>query len=149
MPSNQTIPWDDAYSLGIDIIDTQHKKLFEIVNKLYALDEEHSTKEELKIILYEFSDYMRTHFADEEEYMKSIGFLELNEHKHIHETIIKHLSELIKTPAKLGIIKTKMKVLAKHTLIDHIRYEDIKIKLFEISSQSKQNMTDEEIYELV
>ncbi len=148
MPANQSILWDNAYSLGIQEIDIQHKKLFEIVNRLYALDEEHSTKEELKTILYEFSDYMRTHFKDEEEYMNSIHFPELSEHKNIHETIIQHLAELIKTPARLGIIKTKMKVLAKHTLIDHIMHEDIKIKLFKLSDKTKQNKIDEEIFEL-
>lgn len=145
MLTNKTIEWSDEYSLGIKTIDIQHKKLFQIVNKLYDLDEE-NTKDEIKVILYEFSEYMRTHFKDEEEYMASISFPELKEHKQIHESIIQHLFDLIKTPAKLGIIKTKMKVLAKHTLIEHIMHEDIKIKLFQLSMKFKD--IDEEIFEL-
>lgn len=120
MISSQTIPWNETYKLEIDEIDTQHIKLFELVNKLYALDEEHSTKEELKIILYEFSDYMSIHFKKEEQYMTSINFPELSKHKQIHEKFITNLAEIIKTPAKLSIIKSKMKVFAKRALIDHI-----------------------------
>ena len=136
MPYNKTIPWNDKYSLGIDAIDTQHKKLFEIVNRLYALDDEHSTKDEIKDILYEFNDYLRTHLSEEEEYMASINFPELPEHKEIHESFIVALTKIITTPAKLDIIKTKMKVFAKRALIDHITHKDIKIKYYKMSLEA-------------
>ena len=129
MFTNNAVEWDNSYNLNIKSLDAQHKKLFEIVNRLYTLNE-HSSKEEIRGILYEFSDYMRTHFKDEEQFMDSISYPGFQEHKKIHENIIEHLNDLIRTPAKIGIIKTKMRVLAKHTLIDHITHEDTKIKLF-------------------
>ncbi|WP_455756399.1 bacteriohemerythrin [Sulfurimonas sp.] len=142
MSINEKIAWDDKYKLGIDSIDVQHKKLFEIVNRLYDLKED-SNKEELRTILYEFSDYMGLHFRDEEEYMLSIKFPDLENHKQLHQDIIDTLTKIITTPAKLSIIKTKMRVIAKRVLIDHIMHEDTKIKLYQI-----KNKDDEKIFDL-
>lgn len=134
MPTDEKIPWDDRYSLGIEAIDTQHKQLFALVNRLYDLQENKNTKDELRTILYEFSDYMQTHFKEEEEFMLSIGYDKLEEHKQLHKDIINHLTSVIQTPTKLSIMKTKMKIVAKRALIDHIMHEDSKIKLFQISN---------------
>ena len=35
MSSNQFL-WNDRYKIGVDIIDREHKKLFTIMNKLFA-----------------------------------------------------------------------------------------------------------------
>ncbi len=129
MQSNQKISWDDSYKIGIEMLDYQHKKLFDLVNRLYDLEDSQDTKEELRVILYEFNDYMQTHFQEEEEYMLSIGFPNLQEHKQLHKDIVEYLSQIIHTPAKLSIIKSKMRVVAKRALIDHIMNEDSKIKL--------------------
>lgn len=142
MSLNQKIPWDDAYKIGIKGIDNQHKKLFELVNRLYELEEGKNTKEELRTILYEFSDYVRVHFKDEEDYMHSIGFPEIKEHKELHQTLIEYLAKIIHTPAKLEIIKTKMRVIAKRVLIDHITQEDTKIKLYAMQNEGMIDITD-------
>jgi hemerythrin len=141
MPLNQKIPWDDRYMIGIEMIDEQHKKLFDLVNRLYDLDDDNSSKEELRIILYEFSDYMQTHFNEEEEYMKSINYNLLDEHKQLHADIIDNLALLVQTPAKLSIIKSKMRVVAKRALIDHIMHEDSKVILF-LHEQENENVFD-------
>jgi hemerythrin len=134
----EAVPWDDAYKIGIKSIDNQHKKLFELVNRLYDLKEGKNTKEELRIILYEFSDYVKVHFKDEEEYMSSIGFPEAKEHRELHKNLVDYLAKIIQTPAKLEIIKTKMKVVAKRVLIDHIMHEDTKIKFFAIQNGNEE-----------
>ncbi len=129
MPSNKKIPWSDEYNLGIKGIDFQHKKLFDLVNRLYDLDDS-SSKEDLRVILYEFSDYVKTHFSDEEAYMESINYPELEKHKLIHQHIVETLINLINKPATLAVVKTKMRVVAKRVLIEHIIDEDMKIREF-------------------
>ena len=138
MSPNQKIIWSDTYKLGIDMIDIQHIKLFELVNRLYDLEEGENVKEKLRVILYEFSDYMSTHFKDEEEYMSSIGYPALEEHKQLHNDIIEYLSQVIQTPAKLSIIKSKMRVVAKRILIDHITQEDTKILLYKMENENEE-----------
>lgn len=143
MSLNEEIFWDDRYKLGIDSLDAQHKQLFVLVSKLYALDDDHSTKEELSSILGEFSKYMKTHFLDEEEYMLSIGYPQFDEHKQLHQDLIDKLVAVIKSSHRLSILKIKMRVISKRILVDHIVREDIKIKLFEISKINNSLIFDE------
>ena len=142
MVSSEKIVWNEKYSIGIRSIDNQHKKLFMLVNRLYDLNEETTTKETIRSILYDFSDYMSTHFKEEEEYMRSIGYDKLEEHKQMHKELIDTLALIIKTPANLSIIKSKIKVIAKRALVSHIINEDSKIKEFQIRDASALKITD-------
>lgn len=149
MKENEKIVWSDDYKLGLDIVDAQHKHLFILVNKLYALeDDSENLKENIKQILYTFSNYMKTHFKDEEDYMHSIGYPDIEKHKAHHNKLIEMLTKLIQTPAKLTIVKTKMKLIAKKALIEHITKEDMKIKLYLLSLDKNISHLDEEIFEI-
>ena len=130
MDHNEKVHWCDSYLLGIKLIDNEHKKLFELVNELYNVEDGPNVKEKIRKILYSFSDYTAIHFKDEEEFMKSISYPDLEEHKKIHQMIIENLSHIIHTPATLGIIKSKMKIVAKRILIEHILNEDMKISRY-------------------
>ena len=148
MPNHEKVHWENAYSVGIKDIDKQHKKLFELVNKLYDLNDNANIKEEIRDILYAFSDYTKVHFKDEEDYMKSISYPELEKHKEIHERIVESLSNIIHTPATLNIVKSKMRVVAKRVLIEHIVNEDFKIGLYAREHKAKAeiyNLDDEDV----
>ena len=66
--------WDNEYSIHSDIIDAQHKKLFEIAEKAGTLISKQVDSKEIKKILAELFEYMKVHFRDEEQYMDSIGY---------------------------------------------------------------------------
>lgn len=79
------LKWDKRYNVGVDIIDKEHKKLFGILNKLYAfgsseIKSHFACQEAIKY----FKDHAIQHFADEESYMASIGYPGLEAHKRIH-----------------------------------------------------------------
>ncbi|HBA50572.1 MAG TPA: hemerythrin [Lachnospiraceae bacterium] len=77
--------WDKRYNVGVAIIDREHKKLFSILNKLYAFghSEEKSHFACQEAIKY-FKDHAVQHFADEEAYMASINYPGLEAHRRIH-----------------------------------------------------------------
>ena len=77
--------WDEQYNIGVDIIDKEHKKLFNILNKLFDFRhrEEKSHFACQEAIKY-FKDHAIQHFADEEAYMASINYPGLEAHKRIH-----------------------------------------------------------------
>jgi len=132
--------WNDAYSLGIELIDDQHHKLFEIVHEILILEEHSRVKEDIKRIFYELSDYMATHFKDEEHYMEQIGFPDLDAHRRHHEQIIEQTGNILKSMrpgTPLSIVKTKMKVAARQLLVQHIVEEDMKIKLFLLKKRAQ------------
>ncbi len=140
--SQEKVHWENSYNIGIKSIDIQHKQLFDLVNKLFDLKDNVNVKEEIREILYAFSDYTIVHFKDEESYMASIGYPGLEEHKKIHQYIIESLSKIIHTPASLGIIKTKMRVVAKRILIEHIVEEDHKIALYKEANNIAEKVFD-------
>ncbi|MBO5144059.1 MAG: hemerythrin family protein [Lachnospiraceae bacterium] len=70
---------DDCIT-GIDIIDDEHRNLFEILNRAYTLlttDYHSDYYQELKTMLEELDYYAEQHFAHEEEYMVKIRDPEL------------------------------------------------------------------------
>ncbi|MDD2357082.1 MAG: hemerythrin family protein [Thiovulaceae bacterium] len=138
--TSQKIKWDDAYSLGIKNIDDQHKKLFDIVDKIFSLQESKDVKGNIRTILHELFEYIKVHFKDEEEFMKSINYPDLAYHLELHDQLVKSVSTILLDPSRLDIIQTKMRVIAKQALIDHILIEDMNYQRYYFSL--KKNKID-------
>ena len=84
----------EEFLTGIEMIDREHKRLFEIAENLYQLKcREYGTDkyDHIREILTELRDYTMTHFEHEEAYMKSISykrmFSQLSQHDALRETI--------------------------------------------------------------
>jgi hemerythrin len=88
--------WKDAFSVGIEKIDNQHKYLFAIINKfIESLDSEDDDAEQVSKILNEMAVYAREHFTDEEKLMQEHGYPGLEPHKWQHAFFIDMTSELV------------------------------------------------------
>ena len=79
--------WCDEYSIDNPMIDEQHKKLFELAGAVEDIAEHAVSKRKVKELLSDFFHYMRDHFSDEEKYMESINYPELEPHRKIHKEI--------------------------------------------------------------
>lgn len=84
--------WKDEFNIGVDVIDKEHKRLFKIINKLLAFGEEEkksqwACQEGVKY----FKEHAMKHFDDEEKYMQSINYKELETHRHIHSDFRKKI----------------------------------------------------------
>ena len=122
MGAGEIIKWNKSYSVGIEEIDKQHKKFFEIINKLYYLDDDDNNK--FKKIVEELYDYTIYHFKSEEEYLQKAGYPHLKEHQNVHQNFvkkIKELKELDKIPDDIDLFE-----FASEWLIDHILNTDQK-----------------------
>jgi len=119
--------WDNKYSLHVEKIDNQHKELFRLSAIVESLDKQ-TTKEEIKKLLNSFFTYMRNHFEDEENYMKSIGYPLLKQHHILHHEIIEEFTKLIKENHSIENLEKQMKIATKKWLIDHILENDLKIE---------------------
>ena len=77
----------DEFRTGIENIDKEHQKLFEIADKAYEtlMDDFIPDKYDYIVeILNELTDYASTHFEHEEEYMMGIRYKKLISHKAEH-----------------------------------------------------------------
>ena len=89
--------WKKEYEIGIEKIDTQHKKLFEIADRGYALlknDLYLDKYDRILDLLNELKDYTQFHFSEEEKYMESIGHKKLFTHKIEHNQFIEKISNV-------------------------------------------------------
>lgn len=89
------IEWNNSkMSVGVDEIDTQHKKLVGIINKLHDALKTNSYAEVIKPIFTELIDYTKTHFSAEEEMMERVGFEDLEAHKKQHKKFVTKMLRL-------------------------------------------------------
>lgn len=85
------------YFTGIDFIDQEHAKLFEIANQAYELlmDQYIPDKYDYIIsVLQELKEYTKYHFEHEEQYMTSKGYMRLLSHKVDHADFIDKLDKI-------------------------------------------------------
>ncbi|MCL1905602.1 MAG: bacteriohemerythrin [Clostridiales bacterium] len=89
--------WKESYKVGLDFIDTQHKKLFEATQKLLDITQSADAAARKlecdKAILF-LKEYAARHFAEEEEYMLSINYEELEKQKVLHRIFVSTIHTL-------------------------------------------------------
>ena len=82
------VKWNDRFNIGVEIVDHAHRKLFSIVGKLLNLTEDaekqkHACQEGIKYL----KSYTKKHFAEEEAYMRKIGYQGYEIHKSLHDNL--------------------------------------------------------------
>jgi hemerythrin len=80
-------PWKDEYSVGIFEIDSQHRRLIAILNRLYSEMWEENVNENIDTAITELMDYTMTHFKFEEALMDRYGYPKAAEHKAVHSKL--------------------------------------------------------------
>lgn len=87
----------DKYKTGIEIIDNEHKKLFEIIKRTNDLLNDEFTPDkydDIMDIIEELKDYTVKHFSDEEAYMEEIGYPGLEAQVAAHTAFVYKLGEV-------------------------------------------------------
>lgn len=88
--------WKDEYSIGVELIDAQHQRLFEIGNDIYNLLENYlldDKYDKIMLIIQELKDYTKYHFKTEEEYMMQIKYPKFFSQKVAHDDFINKIEE--------------------------------------------------------
>ena len=89
------LEWKDEYSVGIDSIDQQHRRLVNLINQLHTAVH-YSTGEEFeREALDELVDYTKTHFQYEEGLMQEHGYPDFEPHKAQHQKMIAKVGEVL------------------------------------------------------
>lgn len=82
------IEWSDKYDLKVGQMNHQHQGLMEIMNKLYDQSNSGAGKEEIISTLGALGTATVSHFSDEEKYMESVNYPELDKHKIMHRRLL-------------------------------------------------------------
>ena len=123
------INWNEVYKIGHEKVDSEHKKLFELANIVAQnLDD----KEAILASIKELVKYTKFHFANEEQYMKSINFPFLDEHKQLHKNIVDQVNLIVTQLNSLTStqIAAELSIFIKENIINHILTEDKRVHHF-------------------
>ena len=121
------IPWSEEYLLGIEVVDKQHKGIFDIVHRFYEeclVSEGEKTVEDTLAFL---KSYTEDHFRAEEALMEQHNFPRLDEHKGLHVAFLERFGELVHELNSVGPsqeLADDTADMVQNWLVDHIAQED-------------------------
>jgi hemerythrin len=121
------IEWRDNLSTGIEEIDLQHKELFSRINSLLEACNKGQGKEVVLGTLLFLDDYIKTHFAEEENLQKRLNYPGYLAHRDQHIRFVRQVDELERQfksdGATIGLVLQTNRTMTEW-LIEHISKVD-------------------------
>ncbi|AFS79567.1 hemerythrin-like metal-binding protein [Gottschalkia acidurici 9a] len=126
--------WKDKYRVGVDLIDEQHKELFNRLSTFIQIvqneDNWDDKLDRVKETMEFLQDYVVYHFNDEEAYQEEIGYPDIENHKKIHAEFKQGINDYVKLLEQGGFTQEKIQELSAKLmtwLIMHVGRMDQKI----------------------
>ena len=123
-----SVAWNDSFSVGFKPIDDQHKNLVLITNELFLACKEGGIAADIGFLrtIKKAEEYTETHFADEENYMREANYPHFDEHKKQHEDFIAAVLKSIEEFETGKAEPIDMARFLKKWLLNHIAISDKK-----------------------
>lgn len=117
--------WKDEYSVGIDSIDQQHKKLINLINNLQTAVDFSTGEQFEREALNELVEYTVTHFRYEEDLMEEHQYPDFESHRAQHDKMVEKVTQVLNNyqQNKDNAMKDAVAFL-KSWLINHINGTD-------------------------
>lgn len=128
----QKLLWDEKYSVKVQVIDDQHKQMFDTINMLIDILSGVPQKEALDVVINNLIAYKKFHFATEEKYFNEFHFEGAREHIMKHAEFSRALETItIESKGNSTILAFKLIDFLEDWLIGHLMDEDQKyVKCF-------------------
>jgi hemerythrin len=120
--------WNDKLSVGVNVIDDDHKKLVGMVNELYDAITAGKGKEALAKILDGLVNYTKVHFDREEQFFAKTAYPAAAARKKEHDDLTKQVLE-VQAKYKAGTVaclSLEVMNFLKNWLVNHIQGSDKK-----------------------
>ncbi len=117
--------WTEEYSCKNEIVDKDHKKLFDLLNELLDAMKNRKSKDVLEKILLELSHYAAEHFTREEKLFMNTDYPNKEEHLKQHKDFTNKVYNLY-LDYKMGRIALSIDIaiFVKDWLVNHIMKTD-------------------------
>lgn len=122
------IEWTDDLNIGVEMIDSQHRKIVDYINALEgAIGEPSSERSRLSVgqVLCELMDYTRLHFAFEESLLEGAGYKFADLHKGVHEVFVTRVTKLQERHLAGGDVAERLHGMLGTWLLHHIKQDDM------------------------
>jgi len=129
LKTKEHVSWSDAYSMGVKVVDDQHKGLLDFVNDLFnhANGKEEEERTYFNAVITKALEYIKLHFQTEEKLMMMTRFPGYAEHKKAHDdfklTVIKSVKDY---DSGKQLVLEKFASFLKDWVLTHIAVVDRK-----------------------
>jgi hemerythrin len=136
------VEWDDKYSVGIPLIDEQHKELIRLTNGLYqgCLAGDAAAHKFFFHAIHGAMDYVKYHFSAEETILANVKYPRLARHKKQHEDFVLKMVEDVKSfQGGRKFVPNNFVRFLKEWILSHIAIEDTQYAryIFGLKKQGK------------
>ncbi|RMF17221.1 MAG: hypothetical protein D6758_06750 [Gammaproteobacteria bacterium] len=114
--------WHDGYRVDIREVDSQHGRLFELMNTVYRLYKQGADTNQIQSPLDELVALAKKHLSDEEALMARAGYSGLSGHKGIHEKLLADMDRYVRAYQDTATDEALLNLVMflKSWLVDHI-----------------------------
>jgi len=129
----EKLQWQDGLSVGVELIDAQHRKWIDHFNNAAEALESHQDIEQINTTLGFLIDYTGTHFSTEVKLMSEHNYPGLEEHQAKHDELKKTLDDLVQDFEEEGathLLAESVNTFLGNWLIKHIQDVDMKFGAF-------------------
>ena len=127
------IQWSDSLSVGVELIDKQHKMLIQRLNDMTSAIEESKGPNEIARTLDFLIEYTDFHFSTEEKHMKTNEYPSLEEHMTKHaefKTTLANLERDFKEDGATPMLADAIDTFLVNWLVKHISEVDVTFGAF-------------------
>lgn len=122
--------WNKNFEVGIESIDSQHRRLVDLINGLAAAITEGGKLPDVRSLFGELMDYAAVHFSDEEALMATspLPAADQERHRMAHRGFVEKVREIVQRPDLLQAdVAEQVLEFLTTWLISHILGNDKKI----------------------
>jgi hemerythrin-like metal-binding protein len=126
---NVVVRWQDSYSVGVALIDGQHKELIRMTNELALGCRKGGIAAEAYFMktIQGAVNYIKTHFYTEEVIMNRLGYPELEAHKKEHEDFVHQVLRNVREfEEKKNLVPLELVKYLQNWVLVHIARSDKK-----------------------
>ena len=121
------VTWYKSYSVNNEELDTHHRHLFAILNKMYDSCLTAASTDCAEQVIEELIEYTGYHFTAEEKYMAEKGFTGIEEHRQEHRYFLDKLLGLRNCEHKDDYeYKKEIMAFIGNWILKHVTVEDKK-----------------------
>jgi hemerythrin-like metal-binding protein len=125
------ITWNESFSVGVNVLDEQHHKIIDLINRFVEQESEAFDREILETVLSELIEYGFEHLKLEEAMLEENDYPDFQKHKHEHLLYVQKITQSAKRKKSLSEEEfIELGEFLNQWWTDHILEEDMKYRPF-------------------
>ena len=122
------IEWNDAFNLGIEAVDSEHRDLVALINALHDAMSAGAGRAHVVDGISAIYTLVSRHFAHEEAYMRQTRYMAYAEHKEDHEVLLDDLQEILEQVGSDGEYQeARLSADLQYWFSEHFRTHDARL----------------------